>query len=548
LHNDVAGGIGTIGATVSLNGNLEDIPLLDILQIIAFSQKTGYLTVQASGGEAALVFRDGLVVSATTPDSLPEDPRVAQLSEEKRAALIRQRVEVALEQLIRLREGAFSFHLTAEPPAAVGSHDISSLTLSEGIKPEELLLELARSMDEDRRDSVALVESGFAEPLGESGEAVSTEAETVETALPEERHPGFDSAPETVTDPLASEHHRIVLLLEDEDDLRESLAQRLIDSDYQVVEAGQPSAAVKKAKGLGDVGLPFTLVADRGMPTSDGSSFNGGLEVVERLQKAGLHPPVLLMTDRMTRTLYARAKRVGVSRWVFKPVLSRLDPAQFDADLRVFGDRLLEILPKLEEVAEAAPPARPSPFVPLPRNVESWDEVTTLRRWLDELSHPQDAHQVSLLVMKAARDFFERGVLFVVKDGELRGLGGFGPDGDEVGLTARDLALPLAPPSVFEQVVADSRPYQGPLSKADWSRLGATLGRARSEVVALLPLVAQRETIAVLLGDNPTTGAAFRRLETLEVFISQAGVALENASFRRRRRPEAGPEARAPLT
>ena len=338
-----------------------------------------------------------------------------------------------------------------------------------------------------------------------------------------------------------------MLLLEDEDDLRQSLAQRLIDSDYQVVEAGQPSAAVKKAKGLADVGLPFTLVADRGMPASDGSSFNGGLEVVERLQKAGLHPPVLLMTDRMTRTLYARARRVGVSRWVFKPVLSRLDPAQFEADLRVFGDRLLEILPRLKEVAEAAPPSRPSPFVPLPRNVESWDEVTTLRRWLEELSRPQDAHQVSLLVMKAAREFFERAVLFVVKDGELRGLGGFGPDGDGVALKARDLAIPLAEPSAFEGVVAGTRPYRGPLSKDDWARLGSTLGRVRSPAVALLPLVAQRETIAVLLGDNPTTGADFRRLETLEVFISQAGVALENASFRRRTRPETAAEARAPL-
>jgi CheY-like chemotaxis protein len=533
---------------VSLNGNLEDIPLLDILQIIAFSQKTGYLTVQTSGGEAALVFRDGLVVSATTPDSLPADPRVAQLSEEKRGALIRQRVEVALEQLIRLREGAFCFHLTAEPPAAVGSHDISSLTLGRGIKPEELLLELTRSMDEDRRDSVALVESGFAEPLEEPGQTSSAEAETVGPALPEEQPSPLDSASETATDPPPSEDHRIVLLLEDEDDLRESLAQRLIESDYQVVEADQPSAAVKKAKGLRDVGLPFTLVADRGMPASDGSSFNGGLEVVERLQKAGLHPPVLLMTDRMTRTLYARAKRVGVSRWVFKPVLSRLDPAQFEADLRVFGDRLLEILPGLQEVAEAAPPGRPSPFIRLPRNVESWDEVTTLRLWLEELSRPQDAHQVSLLVLKAARDFFERAVLFVVKDGELRGLGGFGPDGDEIGLKARDLAIPLAEPSAFEEVVAATRPYRGPLSKNDWARLGSTLGRVRSEVVALLPLVAQREAIAVLLGDNPTTGADFRRLESLEVFISQAGVALENAAFRRRHGPESGAEARAPLS
>jgi hypothetical protein len=202
----------------------------------------------------------------------------------------------------------------------------------------------------------------------------------------------------------------------------------------------------------------------------------------------------------------------------------------------------------LEGAAEAAPAARSSPFVQLPRSVESWDEVTSLRRWLDELSRPQDAHQVSLLVVKAAREFFERAVLFVVKDGELRGLGGFGPEGDEVGLKARDLALPLAEPSVFEEVVASTRPYRGPLSKDDWARLGSTLGRVRSQAVALLPLVAQRETIALLLGDNPATGADFRRLETLEVFINQAGVALENASFRRRTHPETGAWARAPLT
>src|SRR5258708_24832064 len=133
-------------------------------------------------------------------------------------------------------------------------------------------------MDEDRRDSVALVESGFAEPLEEPGETGSGEAETVGPALREERP--LDHPPETVTDPTPSADHRIVLLVEAEDDLRQSLAQRLIDSDYQVVEADQPSAAVKKAKGLGDVGLPFTLVADRGMPASDGSSFNGGFEVV----------------------------------------------------------------------------------------------------------------------------------------------------------------------------------------------------------------------------------------------------------------------------
>ncbi len=67
-------------------------------------------------GEGAIVFEDGFVVASFTWDSPPLDPRAAQLPPEKRAALLRTRIEMALEQLIRLREGQFSFNLTDEPP------------------------------------------------------------------------------------------------------------------------------------------------------------------------------------------------------------------------------------------------------------------------------------------------------------------------------------------------------------------------------------------------------------------------------------------------
>ena len=55
-----------------------------------------------------------------------------------------------------------------------------------------------------------------------------------------------------------------------------------------------------------------------------------------------------------------------------------------------------------------------------------------------------------------------------------------------------------------------------------------------SATVALLPLLTHRETIALLFGDNPETGRAFGRLEALEVFIDQAGIALENAFLQRK--------------
>jgi hypothetical protein len=60
------------------------------------------------------------------------------------------------------------------------------------------------------------------------------------------------------------------------------------------------------------------------------------------------------------------------------------------------------------------------------------------------------------------------------------------------------------------------------------------IGRFQGGEIALLPLVAHRETIAVLYGDNPEWGREIPRLPALEVFVHQAGIALENAFLQRK--------------
>ncbi len=60
------------------------------------------------------------------------------------------------------------------------------------------------------------------------------------------------------------------------------------------------------------------------------------------------------------------------------------------------------------------------------------------------------------------------------------------------------------------------------------------IGRFQSQGVVLLPLVTHRETIALLFGDNPETGREPAGLEALEVFVQQAGIALENVFLHRK--------------
>ncbi len=566
---------------MSLNGNLEDLPLLDILQIVSFSKKTGYLAIQAEPGQGAIVFRDGLVVASFTWDSLPVDPRAASLPEAKRATLIRERIAMALEHLIRLREGQFSFSLTEEIPAAIAGRDITGETLHGGINPQELLLDLARGIDEDRRDSSAALEASFAQPMEEEPlagvppddsdddvvAAFVREARTspappedddlfehtvplpaldLPAAPPDEAvapAPPEPAPPEAPPSPPA----RTILLVDDEADVRGVLAGLFRMVGYEVIEADEPSAAVKEAQKLGKIPKEFLLITDLGMPTSGGSSFHGGFEVVKRLGKMNLHPPVLMMTESLSPALHARARQLGISSFVFKPSLSKLDSKQFEADLRAFASKLVQdVLPRLGRPERGPrkprrPPSGSAGPAPAPLRPASMEDLSRdfsmLQRRLDELRGHGDATQISVLVMRVAREFFERGILFLVKHEDIRGLGGFGsaPKDQNIGLLARDIVVSLAEPSVFRDVVSGRRPFVGVLPEGKWSRyLVGKIGQFQSAEVALMPLLTHRETIAVLFGDNPETGRPLGRLDGLEVFINQAGVALENAFLQRK--------------
>lgn len=566
---------------MSLTGSLEDLPLLDIIQIVSFSKKTGYLAIRVDGQDAAIVFHAGLVLCSYTWDSLPVDARAQALSAAAREGMIRKRIEIALEQLIRLREGEFNFSLTEDMPTHVGTRDIRPETMAEGINPQELLLDLARGMDEDRRDSSAVLEASFASPddvLDDDLSSVSAfvrDAPGMETADEDdfgsytmpvpviEPHgtPVSSSDPSAMRDlldlpvpvpipeaptaaPAPREVARRIMLVDDEDDVRGTIARHLIAGGYEVHEAGSPDEAVRLAGRLVKAGIgEFLLVTDLGMPASGGASFQGGFEVVKRLWKMNLKPPVLMMTESLGTTLRARAKQMGVTHFVFKPGLSKLDPEQFEADLEAFAARLVNDLlpvmqqPRASQALSAPQPSRATAEAPVPVPDEASRQMRALRQHLDDLRQRGDAAQISLLIMKVAREFFERSVLFLVKNDELRGLGGFGPAPREenLNLLARDVVIPLSEPTVFQRVVNGCKPWAGELPDGKGGgQLMVKIGRFKSTQVALLPLLTHRQTTALLFGDNPETGRELERLDALEVFLDQAGVALENVFLQRK--------------
>ncbi len=116
---------------MELRGTLKDFSLPDIIQLVAFGQKTGVLRVQWAGGTASLYFDNGDVVHAEYPGRVGEE---------------------AVFALFGVEEGEFQFHTGVPSPDRTITMDATNL-----------VMEAARRLDESRQGA----EDG--EPGGSTG-------------------------------------------------------------------------------------------------------------------------------------------------------------------------------------------------------------------------------------------------------------------------------------------------------------------------------------------------------------------------------------------
>jgi CheY-like chemotaxis protein len=500
---------------VSLSGSVGDLPLFEILQVVAFTQRTGHLTVRAPEGDAALVFREGRVISGYIWEVPPLDPETASLPSAVRQDAVRGRIRSAIERLARLREGQFSFNVSEEAPSRIGGRDLAGETLEDGINPEGLMLDLARQLDEDRRESSAALEASLAVPPAEPDDEHLLEELMLEEA------PGGPP----------------VLLVDDEHEVLRFVREQLAAAGFEVVEATGTQSARREAGRLAERGEPFVVVTDLGLPSLGGSNFRGGLEVVEYAAALETRPRILLMTETADERLRNKARRLGVSILALKPGLAKLDPLQYEADLRAFGRKLArDLVPRLQRRAKPpAPEERPAPPPPASPADEAAREAV-LQSARDELARHPEPDLVAFLLLRAARAFLPRAVLFLVKDDSLRGLAGFGPTlpGVSLDILARDLSVSLDEASPFADAVAPGRFWTGPPpANGPTQHLLERIGPLNVTAAAVIPVRAQNATIAVLYGDAPK-GQTLPALDPLADFANQAGRALDEAFLARR--------------
>jgi hypothetical protein len=129
-------------------GRLETTPLLDIIQIVAYSQQTGLLSIKSAAIKGQLIFRDGNIVCAYSPSTLPLLVKAAKEQDDSgRLSLRRIQVLSALRELFDLAEGDYRFVKRDEPVSELEGLDIRVFYDGGALDTGDLLLVLEKAMD-----------------------------------------------------------------------------------------------------------------------------------------------------------------------------------------------------------------------------------------------------------------------------------------------------------------------------------------------------------------------------------------------------------------
>lgn len=549
---------------MSLVGNLEDLGLAEILQIVSLSRKTGTLSLRCHDKEGSIVFRQGQVVRATSSSfrqSLGEvliQRGVIDLAVLRKALAIqqeegfRERLGVILikhfgipyeliEEVVREQienvaftlftwgDGTFEF-IASESIETVDNTRLDPLQfmLDQGLNPQYLAMEASRIRDEG-----GLVFSRE----NQSDLAPSPEHETV---APDDI---FQTAQRRATAKRTAERKPLVIVDDDGPSLQ-AIAEGMRQQGFDVHALTRSEDALVKVDALYRTGQPPQVLIDLIMPKMDGSGVLGGIELLELLHNNFKDILIIVMSDYRHTEAENTIKGMGYP-FVTKPrrgeisdpellqpfmegLCAEISRCDKSGEVRDFGLEPFNLGDEMrlemgEDQAECGPAGTAD---------GDTSGMSLLRSMLEELNNPELQGGVLLLALRFASEFLNRAIVFSVSDKVVSGIGQFGIPGGRVSGDAkvRSIHFPLEADSMFNDPTR--------LFKASVRELLPTaldlhileqIGGGIPAEVYIGPIASGSRIVGFLYGDNLPDGKSIGSLEPLSIFLSQAGMAIEKS-------------------
>ncbi|HXV64095.1 MAG TPA: DUF4388 domain-containing protein [Vicinamibacteria bacterium] len=131
-------------------GRLEERPLLDVIQIIAYSQQSGILSVEGAESRGAIVFENGSVVCAVSPSTLRLLVRAAKQTDDNARSMCGIQILTALRELFDATSGDYRFEGKESPVPELEGLSLEGFYRAGAFDTGDLLLMLEKAMENAR--------------------------------------------------------------------------------------------------------------------------------------------------------------------------------------------------------------------------------------------------------------------------------------------------------------------------------------------------------------------------------------------------------------
>lgn len=163
--------------------------------------------------------------------------------------------------------------------------------------------------------------------------------------------------------------------------------------------------------------------------------------------------------------------------------------------------------------------------------------LALLRSMIFELQNPHSSSEITLLILRFASELMNRAVLFIVKRDAIEGLGQFGvvlKQGDP-NRKIKGIKIAPAEESIFREALLKKMTVKKNLEHIPIHEyIIKELGGDWPQEVFLAPLLVSGKVAALLYGDNVPEEKPIGDTDSLEIFLAQAGIAMERALLERR--------------
>jgi hypothetical protein len=576
---------------MSFAGDLEHLSIVDVVQLLHVTRKSGTLIVTSGKRECRLVFGEGFIISANHFDNslrigrilveakavseealnqtLAEQaaaggerrPLVAALIESGRVAKedayrgLETLLELTIVEVLTWTSGRFDFDLGSV--AAADDYRYFPETLHQGIQfhTENVLMDALRIYDEKKRDGTLASEfQPIDEVFGEAEKSVLSaddlglgDVDRLERKIPQvfralEDRPPTDvhrRALATLAPGLPEEERgRLAAVLD-------ALPPRPRAGDVPalsvILYGGDELLAhcVSTACRHGGIFVFSTNEEKDVDPVIDQCLAKGGAPVLVLDAPAPadsrFSPGALADLLRRKRAAHPRLLAIQLAG----PEDSVLPLTAADGVLAVLGRPRQEAVPAtfVEDFAAflAALPAQLRTHV---REQGAW-VVSRIKDGLDAVRGLQDGSSVALALLRSLAGICERALTLVVRSGELvaeRGIGfAPGPGREPLPLLGAALRIPRGESPLLTEILARGGCRTVATGEDDaLKRLFARVGAPRHPSAFLVPLRAAGTTVSVTYADFGQGEPVAVDLDLVETLAGQAGLALECILYRKR--------------